>query len=365
MGGGLWRGCAASPSLTSAPRQSAQGGTAVPRRIVLNRHIAGVPGPDDFRIEDFTPPPLSEGQFRARAIWASADPGTRSRLSGGASYAGALKLGEVIDGFTVSQVVESRNPRFPEGALVTMGGGWAEEAVFPGRGYASPIPVRDLPLSYWIGVLGVPGMTAWFGLHRVAQLQPGERVLITSAAGPVGATAGQLARAHGCTAVGLAGAAEKRAWLTGAAGFAAALNYRAPDLDAQLDAALPEGADVLFDNVGNAMIDRLISRLRPGGRIVVSGQIADYNVPLAQRAGLVNTAPFITHRLRMEGLVVFDDLRAFPAAQTAVADLIRAGGLVAREERFDGLEALVPAFCGLFSSDSFGRRVVRLGPDPE
>lgn len=337
----------------------------MPRRIVLNRLIEGPPAPDDFRIEAFEPPPLSDGQFRARAIWASVDPGTRSRLSGGGSYAGALGLGQVIDGFTVSQVVESRNPRFPEGALVAMGGGWSEEAVFPGRGYASLIPDRDLPLSYWIGVLGVPGMTAWFGLHRVARLQPGERVLITSAAGPVGATAGQLARAHGCAAVGLAGAEAKRRWLIAEAGFDAALDYRAADLDAQLDAALPEGVDVLFDNVGNAMIDRLIGRLRPGGRIVVSGQIADYNLPLSARPGLVNTAPFITHRLRMEGLVVFDDLRAFPAAQTAVADLIRAGSLAVREERFEGLEALVPAFCGLFSSDSFGRRVVRLGPDPE
>jgi NADPH-dependent curcumin reductase len=335
----------------------------MPRRIVLARPIAGAPSLEDFRIEAFEPPPVPEGGFRARAIWASVDPGTRSRLSGAASYAGALKIGDVIDGFTVSRVVESKSPRFPEGALVTMGGGWAEETVFGGRGYASLIPESDLPLSHWIGVLGVPGMTAWFGLHRVAKLQPGERVLVTSAAGPVGATAGQLAKAHGCIAVGLAGTEDKRRWLVEEAGFGAALDYRAPDLEAQMRAAMPEGADVLFDNVGNAMIDRLIPTLRPGGRIVVSGQVADYNVPSEQRAGLRNTAPFITHRLRMEGLVVFDDLKAFPAAQVAVGDLIRSGAVKVREERFEGLEALIPAFCGLFSSDSFGRRVVRLSPD--
>ena len=142
-------------------------------------------------------PALSEGQVLTRTLYCSADPGTRSRLSSGASYAPPLRIGDPIDGFAIGEVIESANPRFAVGDIVATGGGWAEHAIFSGRGYIQKIPHTRLPLSYWIGVLGVPGMTAWFGLKRVAGLKPGDRVLVTSAAGPVGATAAQIARGVG------------------------------------------------------------------------------------------------------------------------------------------------------------------------
>jgi NADPH-dependent curcumin reductase len=337
-------------------------------RIVLARPVEGVPTPDDFRLEAFGLPPLGEGQFRVRNLYLSADPGTRSRLSGAGSYAAALKPGEVVDGFAVGVVEESLNPAYPPGCPVTLGSGWATHVISKGRGYCARLPegLEDIPLSAWIGVLGVPGMTAWFGLTRVAGLKPGERVLVTSAAGPVGATAGQLARSFGASrVVGVAGdlapGSEKSAWLSDVARFDALVDHRAPDFEDQVRAACPEGVDVLFDNVGNAMIDRLIPLLRPGGRIVVSGQVADYNVPPEQRPGIRNTAAFITHRLRMEGLVVFDDLKAFPAAQAEAAGLIRAGSLALREITGEGLESLPDLFCGLFASGAaFGRRIARL-----
>lgn len=329
-------------------------------RIVLVQHIEGVPTPDDFRIERLAIPELAEGQFLAKNHFVSCDPGTRSRLSPGASYAPPLAIGAPVDGFCVGEVVASRNDKFAVGERVMLSG-WATHVVSNGRGYCVKVPGLDVPESLWIGLLGVPGMTAWFGLKRVAALKAGDRVLVTSAAGPVGATAGQLAKLWGASeVVGIAGGAEKCAWLTDVANFDRAIDYKAADFAADFADASAGGWDVMFDNVGNAMIDRALPHMKLRGRIVISGQVADYNTPLGQVPGLQNTAHFIAKRLRMEGMVVFDDLPGFAAAQAELAGLIASGAVVYREEVFEGLESLPAAFCGLFSGASFGRRVVRV-----
>lgn len=334
----------------------------ISQRIVLARHITGAPVAADFRLEDFDSPVLKDGQFRVKNHFVSADPGTRSRLSGTDSYAGALPIGAPVDGFAVGEVVETLNGAFPIGQLVTLGAGWSTHSVSNARGYCAKLPDLDVPLSAWIGVLGVPGMTAYFGLKRLAALEEGERVLVTSAAGPVGATAGQLARAWGASQVwGVASSGPKADWLVQEAGFDGVIDYRAADFDAQIGAAMPDGIDVMFDNVGNAMIDRLLPFMRPGGRIVVSGQVADYNVAPANRVGIKNTDRFITHRLRMEGLVVFDDLRAFAAAQLECAAMITDGRLKLAEVVSDGIASLPQAFCALFQPGAaFGRRIAKL-----
>jgi hypothetical protein len=330
------------------------------KRIVLARHIVGAPTPEDFRLEKLPIPALDEGQLLIANRFISCDPGTRSRLSPGASYAPPLQPGALVDGFAVGEVVESRHPRFSAGDLV-MGTGWATHMVSNGRGYLAKVPDLGVPLSLWNGILGVPGMTAWFGLRRVAQLQAGERVLVTSAAGPVGATAGQLAKIWGAgKVVGIAGGAEKCCWLVEQCGFDDALDYKAPDFEARFAAASADGWDVLFDNVGNASIDRALPVMRMKGRIVVSGQVADYNLTPQEAPGIHNTREFIGKRLRMEGMVVFDDMPHFPAAQEQLAGLIRDGRVQYREEIFDGLASLPEAFCGLFSGQSFGRRLVRV-----
>ena len=335
---------------------------AMMTRVVLARHIDGVPGPDDFRLETLPIPEVSDGQFLVAHSYVSADPGTRSRLSPGASYAPPLQPGDPIDGFAVGRVMQSRHPKFAEGALVTVGsGGWATHSISKGRGYVMALPDLGVPDSAWIGVLGVPGMTAWFGLKRVAGIEPGARVLVTSAAGPVGATAGQLARHFGAAQViGLAGGEEKRRWLVEQAGFDAALDYRSMDLETQIAAAMPEGIDILFDNVGNALIDRMLPMMRIRGRIVVSGQVADYNTPLSEVPGLKQTREFIARRLRMEGMVVFDDLAGFADAQAEVVGMLRDGRLATREVIRDGIEALPGLFSELFTGTDFGRRLVRI-----
>jgi hypothetical protein len=350
----------------ATPNAEGQGRPTRLQRIVLARPIFAAPTEADFELKDEPLPEVPEGRFLVENHYVSADPGTRSRLSGpesggGASYAPPLAPGDTVDGFAVGRVVESRNPAFPAGTRVTHGGGWATHALLSGRGYCLPLPDLGVPAQAWIGVLGVPGMTAWFGLKRVAAIQPGDTVLVTSAAGPVGATAGQLARHFGAAkVVGLAGSPEKRRWLTEACGFDAALDYRDPALDQAVDAALPDGIDILFDNVGNTMIDRMLPRMRPRGRIVISGQVADYNTPADRVPGLHRTRQFIARRLRMEGLVVFDDLPRFAPAQAEVAGLLRGGTLATREVIGEGLASLPGLFAGLFTGDGFGRRLARL-----
>jgi len=335
------------------------------RRWVLARHVEGAPTPDDFRLEESPLPELADGRFLSRVILSSVDPGTRSRLSGGDSYAGAMKIGEGIDGFCVAQVIESKHPNFAVGDLIAAGGGWREHFVSDGRGFIQKIADRRVPLGCWIGILGVPGLTAWFGLNRVGQAKAGETLLVTSAAGPVGATAGQLAKKLGLRVVGIAGGAKKCAWLKDEAGFDAVIDYKAePDLTAAIRAACPEGVDILFDNVGNEMVDRVLPLMKLRGRVVVSGQVADYNVPFGERHGLRHTSGFITPRGRMGGLVVFDDIRQLAVAQSQMADWIADGSLKFAIEEFDGLERAAEAFCGLFRGENFGRRLVRVSEDP-
>ncbi len=333
------------------------------RYITLKAHIEGPPQESDFAFSEMAKPDLADGQFLAENHYISVDPGMRTRLSGGASYAPPIQPGGLIDGFSIGRVSESRNPGFAEGDLVTMGGGWATHSIFGGRGFAIGLPENDMSKSLFLGILGIPGMTSYFGLKRVGRFQEGDHVLVTSAAGPVGATAGQLAKIWGAASVtGIAGSEAKCAWLTGEAGFDAAINYKSVEnLAAAIEAACPRGIDVLFDNVGNAMIDTALPMMRRNGRIVVSGQVADYNVPLEDRPGIRNTAEFIGSRLTMQGLVVFDDMMRFGEAQTEMGRLIAEGRLVYRDEIFEGLEALPGAFCGLFKGENFGRRLVKLG----
>lgn len=327
------------------------------RRWTLKRPIAGVPSPDDFHMIEEPIAPLEDGEALFATRFVSVDPGTRSRLSAGPSYAAALRPGETVDGFCVGVVIESRNPKFGLGEAWAYGGGWASHHRTKGRGYLQQIPASDLPLSVWIGVLGVPGMTAYFGLKRIAGFKAGERVLVSSAAGPVGATAGQLAKAWGAERViGIAGGADKARWLIEEAGFDAVVDYKAQGFEEALKEACAGGVDVFFDNVGAAMIDRALPLMKPFGRIVVSGQVAEYNDP--QAPGMQGLRWFIASRLRMEGIVVFDDLKDFPEAQAETAVMIEAGTLKLREQRFEGLEQAPAAFCGLFSGESFGRRII-------
>lgn len=330
------------------------------RRVVLARHVDGAPREDDFRIEQVERPEPVDGQILVRNRFVSVDPGTRSRLSGKASYAPPLALGAVIDSASVGEIVVSHHPKFAVGDWIAAGLGWQEYATSDGRGIRKIDPV-DPPPSAQIGVLGIPGLTAYFGMQDIGRPKSGETVLVSSAAGPVGSAAGQIARMVGATVVGIAGGPEKCRWLTQELGFAAAIDRRAEnDIAAAVARLCPKGVDVLFDNVGNALIDAVLPLMRPHGRIVVSGQVADYNLAPEARPGLRNTNFFIASRLTMRGLVVFDYVKEFPTAWRDMTAWIKSGTLRYREDVEIGIERLPGAFVGLFKGDNFGRKLVRL-----
>lgn len=330
-------------------------------RWVLARRISAAPTPGDFRREVVDVPPPVEGQIRVRNRFVSVDPGTRGRLGDRETYAQPLGLGEVIQAATVGQVESSRHPKFREGDWVAAAFGWQTWALSDGRG-VRVIPDNGLPPSTAIGVLGIPGLTAYFGLLDVGAMREGDTVLVTSAAGAVGSAAAQIAKIRGAKrVVGVAGGAAKCDWLVRELGLDAAIDYRAVgDLAGALREACPEGIDLLFDNVGNAMIDTVLPLMRLNGRIVVCGQMADYNQPGHVAAGLTNTRAFIGQRLTMRGFVAFDFYKQYPSAWEHLTDWIRGGRLKYREDVSTGFDTLPDAFIGLFEGRNQGRRLVHL-----
>lgn len=335
------------------------GNGAANRRFVLAHRPVGLPQVDDFRLEVTPRPEPGPGQLLVRNRFISVDPGTRGRLGDRETYAQPLALGEVIQAATVGTVEVSNHPRFAVGDWVAAAFGWQDWGLSDGRG-VRVIPDNGLPPSTAIGVLGIPGLTAYFGMLEVGAVKAGDQVLVTSAAGAVGSAAGQMAMIEGARVVGVAGGPTKCGWLARELGFADAIDHRqATDMTAAVAAACPNGVDVLFDNVGNAMIDSVLPLMNRGGRIVVCGQMADYNQPQPEAVGLKNTRAFIGQRLTMRGLVAFDYYREYPQAWARMTDWIRQGKLKYREEIIDGFAALPQAFIGLFTGENLGRRVIR------
>lgn len=330
------------------------------KRWVLVNRPEGVPSANDFRLEQSALPELQDGQALIRVDHISVDPGMRSRLSGD-SYAPALAIGATIESAGIGKVITSRNAKLKEGALVWGGFGWQSHLVSDGRGVQPLDPELyqgKIKPTAAIGLFGIPGLTAFFGLFEIGKPKQGNTVVVSSAAGTVGATAGQIAKLQGCTVIGLAGSDAKCTYLK-EIGFDTAINYKtAGDLAAAFKAAAPKGIDIYFDNVGGETLDAAILNMRKNGRIVVSGQISEYNTQTPR--GIRNTLPFITQRLKMEGLVVYDYSVQFGEARQQMAEWVNEGKLTYREEIIEGLEQTPQAFIGLFSGESFGRRLVHV-----
>ena len=329
------------------------------KRWTLAKHPSGVPSEDCFALESFTPDAPQDGQVLIRTHYFSLDPGMRGRLSGD-SYAAGLKIGDTIESAGIGEIIASKSERFAVGDMVMGGLGWTQALTHPDRGLQKLDPALfddKVAMTATIGVLGVPGLTAWFGLQDLGQPQAGETLLISSAAGPVGATCGQIGKTLGLSVIGIAGGADKCAYLTDL-GFDAVIDYKAEDnLVKAIEAAAPDGVDIYFDNVGGEMLDAAILNMKPKGRIVVSGQVAEYN--REKPVGIRQTTRFITHRLRMEGLVVYDCAKQFPEAQAAMAALIRDGKLAYKEDISNGIEDAPRAYAALFAGANFGRRLIK------
>jgi NADPH-dependent curcumin reductase CurA len=329
------------------------------KRWALAKHPSGVPSEDCFALESFTLDAPQDGQVLIKTHYFSLDPGMRGRLSGD-SYAAGLKIGDTIESAGIGEVIASKSERFAVGDMVMGGLGWTQALTHPDRGIQKLDPALfddKVAMTATIGVLGVPGLTAWFGLQDLGQPQAGETLLISSAAGPVGATCGQISKTLGLSVIGIAGGADKCAYLTDL-GFDAVIDYKAEDnLVNAIEAAAPDGVDIYFDNVGGEMLDAAILNMKPKGRIVVSGQVAEYN--REKPVGIRQTTRFITHRLRMEGLVVYDYAKQFPEAQATMAALIRDGKLAYKEDISDSIEDAPRAYAALFAGANFGRRLIK------
>ncbi|MCW2537416.1 MAG: putative NADP-dependent oxidoreductase [Modestobacter sp.] len=325
----------------------------------------GEPVASDFRLVEADRPDPAPGQVVVRTIAMSVDPYMRGRMNATKSYAPSWELGETMQGGAVGQVVASRSDAVPEGALVLHGMGWRDIAVLD-AGHVSVVPpLPGLPLSLYLGVLGMPGLTAWAGLFRVATFRAGDAVFVSGAAGAVGSLVGQFARLRGASrVVGSAGTPEKVRWLRDELRFSAAFNYHDGPVADLLTAAAPEGIDVFFDNVGGEHLEAAVTALNVHGRAALCGSISGYNAVTAP-PGPRNLSLLVGKRLALRGFLVSDhgDLR--PEFVETVSGWLRDGALVARETVVDGLDGAVDAFRDLLRGGNTGKMVVRLTPDPD
>jgi NADPH-dependent curcumin reductase CurA len=331
----------------------------VHRRVVLHRPPRGVPVEEDFRLTESPVPEAADGEILCRVIYLSLDPYLRGAISGRHMGHAPLEPGGLVPGRSVAQVVASRCSGLAEGDYVSIESGWQEYAVVAGAS-ARRLDPGPAPLSTALGVLGMPGLTAWAGVLELARPRPGETFVVSAAAGPVGATAGQIARIAGCHVVGIAGSDQKCALVTGELGFDACVNYRRDGWRDQLRAACPDGIGVYFDNVGGDVLAGAIGRLRLYGRVVLCGLASQYNseVPYGLDVG-----PVIGRRAQLLGLVVYDYEDRREEFVSRAAAWLREGRLSYREDRSEGLAAAPAAFHRLMSGANVGKSLVVVGPE--
>ncbi|MCA8221051.1 NADP-dependent oxidoreductase [Burkholderia sp. BC1] len=336
------------------------------RRIVLNSRPVGAPTANDFRLETGDVPTPGAGQVLLRTVWLSLDPYMRGRMSDAPSYAPPVQLGDVMVGGTISRVVSSNLPAFREGDLVVATGGWQDYALSDG---SDLIPLgRDFPHpSRALGVLGMPGFTAYTGLLTIGEPKTGETVVVAAASGAVGAVVGQIAKLKGCRVIGVAGGADKCAYVTGTLGFDACIDHRDPAFASQLKAACPNGIDVYFENVGGAVFDAVWPLLNNHARVPVCGLIAHYN-DTALPAGpdrlpkLMTT--ILSKRIRMQGFIILDYYATgYAPFLKDMSEWVAQGSVKVLEDVIPDLTDAPAALIGLLAGKNFGKVVVRVGPD--
>jgi NADPH-dependent curcumin reductase len=337
--------------------------TLMNQQILLASRPAGEPTPANFRLVESPLPELQDGQVLVRHHWLSLDPYMRGRMNEGRSYAQPQPLDEVMIGGTAGEVVASRNPAFAVGDRVVGMGGWQLYTVVDAtqRGVLQKVDTTHIPLSAYLGAVGMPGVTAWVGLTQIIAPKAGETVVVSAASGAVGSALGQLAKVRGCRAVGLAGGPDKCAYVVDTLGFDACIDYkRHPDLKSLLRAlkeACPDGIDGYFENVGGMILDAVMLRMNAFGRIAFCGMISGYNgepIPMA------NPSLILVSRLKLQGFIVSEHMGLWPEALKELGGLVATGRLKYRETVADGLAAAPEAFIGLLKGRNFGKQLVKL-----
>ncbi len=306
-------------------------------------------------------PTPGSGEFLARTIYLSLDPYMRGRMNEARSYAPSVEIGQPMVGGTVSEVVESNNPAFAKGDLVAGYDGWQAYGVSKGVGVRKLDP-RQAPISTALGVLGMPGMTAYVGLLDIGRPKAGETVVVSAAAGAVGSAVGQIAKIKGCRAVGIAGGADKCRHVVDRLEFDACVDYRRDDFPAALQAACPKGIDVYFENVGGAVLNAILKTINPHARIPLCGLISQYNA--TEMPAGPNLGVFLINRILLKGFIVSDHLDRLPDFLKDGAQWVREGRLKYREDVVEGLENAPAAFIGLLQGKNLGKMLVKVGPEP-
>ena len=319
----------------------------------------------DFRLDAAPLPALAEGQVLLRTLYLSLDPYMRGRMSAARSYAPPVELGAVMTGEVVGEIVESRAAGLNPGDLALAYAGWQEFAALPAKAVerVDRALLGNLPLSYLLGVLGMPGATAYFALDTIGKPQPGETVLVSAAAGAVGQVAGQIAKLKGCKVIACAGAADKLAYVTEELGFDIGVNYRdksAEALAAEFAAHAPNGIDVFFDNVGGVTHDAAMMTLALHARIIICGVISAYDRLGQPDIGTRWNRQLLVKRALMQGFLVSDHRPRWPEFRVAMAAWLQAGKIRYREEVVDGIEAAPDAFIGLLRGANRGKMLVRV-----
>ncbi|GAB7522180.1 NADP-dependent oxidoreductase [Paraburkholderia sp. 2C] len=330
--------------------------TEINRQILLVSRPQGAATVDNFRLVEAPLAPLADGEFRVRNHYLSLDPYMRGRMNDSQSYAAPQPLDEVMIGGTAGEVVESKHPSFAVGDKVTGMFGWQEFATSDGRGV---IKVDDthVPLSAYLGAVGMPGVTAWYGLHAIIAPKAGETVVVSAASGAVGSVVGQLAKLAGCRAVGIAGGEEKCRYVVETLGFDACVDYKAGSLREDMEKATPDGVDGCFENVGGVVFDTTLARMNAHGRIAVCGMISRYD---PNHAALSNAGAILTQRLSVRGFIVYEHLDVWPEALRQLGELVAQKKLHYRETVVDGLASAPQAFLGMLKGHNFGKQIVKL-----
>ncbi|MEQ5838411.1 NADP-dependent oxidoreductase [Paraburkholderia acidicola] len=330
--------------------------TQINRQILLASRPQGPVTPDNFKLVETPLAPLADGEVRVRNHYLSLDPYMRGRMNDSKSYAAPQPLDEVMIGGTVGEIVESKHPKFAVGEKVVGMFGWQEYGTSNGKGL-NKVDDTHVPLSAYLGAVGMTGVTAWYGLNRIIAPKAGETVVVSAASGAVGSVVGQLAKLAGCRAIGIAGGADKCRYVVDSLGFDACVDYKAGNLYQDLKAATPDGVDGYFDNVGGDVLDVTLARMNAFGRIALCGMIAGYDgEPLPMK----RPALLLTQRLLVQGFIVSEHMEVWPEALGQLGTLVAQKKLHYRETIADGLENAPEAFMGLLKGKNFGKQLVKL-----
>ncbi|HUN50203.1 MAG TPA: NADP-dependent oxidoreductase [Candidatus Sulfotelmatobacter sp.] len=327
------------------------------KQVLLANRPTGWVKESDFRIVETPIGKPADGQVLVKAIYLSLDPYMRGRMNDTKSYAASAEIGGVMTGETVAEVIESKNAAFKAGDVVCAHTGWQQYALSDGKNLRKVDP-KLVPLSTYLGVVGMPGVTAWIGLLDIGEPKPGETVVVAAASGAVGGVVGQLAKMKGARAVGVAGGKEKCDFVVKELGFDACVDHRSESFLKDLAAATPKGVDVYFENVGGKILDAMLARANPFARFPFCGMISDYNA--VDRYGVKNLISVVGMRIKIQGFIVSDRLDRWPVALKELGEGVASGKIKYRETVTNGLENAPKAFIGLLKGENFGKQVVKL-----